>query len=71
MIDNIGELVKFLISDQEKLYVEALDEIECVSDSWLSDEAKQAYGDIIPSDRSDRKLFVLKQPIGVCAATIS
>src|SRR5262249_19667222 len=35
---------------------------------WFAEEAKRAYGDTIPSPWSDRRLVVIKQPIGVCAA---
>ena len=35
---------------------------------WFAEEAKRVYGDTIPSPWSDRRLVVIKQPIGVCAA---
>ncbi|GKD22359.1 succinate-semialdehyde dehydrogenase, mitochondrial, partial [Tanacetum coccineum] len=35
---------------------------------FFAEEAKRVYGDIIPSPYPDRRLFVLKQPVGVVAA---
>ena len=35
---------------------------------WFAEEGKRIYGDTIPSPTNDRRLIVLKQPIGVCAA---
>lgn len=35
---------------------------------WFGEEAKRAYGDVIPSHGTDKRIVVLKQPIGVCAA---
>lgn len=33
---------------------------------WFSEEAKRTYGDIIPSPVPNRRLLVVKQPVGVC-----
>ena len=35
---------------------------------WFAEEAKRVYGDTIPSPWNDRRLVVIKEPIGVCAA---
>ena len=35
---------------------------------WFAEEAKRAYGEIIPQDRADHRLLVIKQPVGVVAA---
>ena len=35
---------------------------------WFSEEAKRVYGDTIPAQSPDRRIVVIKQPIGVCAA---
>jgi len=35
---------------------------------WFAEEAKRAYGDVIPQTVAAQRLLVLKQPIGVCAA---
>jgi succinate-semialdehyde dehydrogenase/glutarate-semialdehyde dehydrogenase len=35
---------------------------------WFAEEAKRAYGDVIPQHQSDKRILVLKQPVGVCGA---
>jgi succinate-semialdehyde dehydrogenase/glutarate-semialdehyde dehydrogenase len=35
---------------------------------WFAEEAKRVYGDTIPAQFSDRRIVVIKQPVGVCAA---
>ena len=35
---------------------------------WFAEEAKRAYGDVIPSNNNDRRVVVIKQPVGVVAA---
>ncbi|MBI4191650.1 MAG: NADP-dependent succinate-semialdehyde dehydrogenase [Betaproteobacteria bacterium] len=35
---------------------------------WFAEEAKRTYGDTIPQPQADRRIIVIKQPIGVCAA---
>ncbi len=35
---------------------------------WFAEEAKRVYGETIPAPTTDKRLIVLKQPIGVCAA---
>src|SRR6201991_4452324 len=35
---------------------------------WFAEECKRVYGDTIPAQATDRRIVVLKQPIGVCAA---
>ena len=35
---------------------------------WFAEEAKRIYGDVIPQTVASRRILVLKQPVGVCAA---
>ncbi|MCV5640732.1 aldehyde dehydrogenase family protein, partial [Escherichia coli] len=35
---------------------------------WFAEEAKRAYGEVIPAPAVDRRLSTIKQPVGVCAA---
>ncbi|MDF5612621.1 aldehyde dehydrogenase family protein, partial [Vibrio parahaemolyticus] len=35
---------------------------------WFSEEAKRAYGEVIPAPTTDRRLSAIRQPVGVCAA---
>ena len=47
---------------------EAIVEIESCAKAyeWFSEEAKRAYGDVIPSPASNKRFLVVKQPVGVC-----
>ena len=33
---------------------------------WFGEEARRAYGDVIPSPANSKRMLVLRQPIGVC-----
>jgi succinate-semialdehyde dehydrogenase/glutarate-semialdehyde dehydrogenase len=35
---------------------------------WFAEEAKRAYGEVIPSPAGNQRLMVIRQPVGVCAA---
>lgn len=34
---------------------------------WFAEEARRVYGDVIPASAKDRRMLVLKQPVGVAA----
>ena len=34
---------------------------------WFAEEGKRVYGDIVPSPTTDKRLFIIKQPVGVAA----
>lgn len=34
---------------------------------WFAEEAKRVYGDVIPTTAADKRMFVIKQPVGVAA----
>ncbi|MGI4880190.1 MAG: NAD-dependent succinate-semialdehyde dehydrogenase, partial [Janthinobacterium lividum] len=59
-----------LTEEQGKPLGEALLEIGSTAGfiSWFAEEGRRAYGDIIPSSHRSRRIFVLKQPVGVVAA---
>ncbi|QGP80419.1 NAD-dependent succinate-semialdehyde dehydrogenase [Sphingobium sp. CAP-1] len=63
-------LAAILTAEQGKPLAEALGEIRYAASfiQWFGEEAKRAYGDVIPGPRADRRIWVLKQPIGVVAA---
>ena len=67
---NVDDLALILTTEQGKPLAEAKGEIVYGASfvEWFAEEAKRVYGDTIPSPTSDRRLIVLKQPIGVCAA---
>lgn len=65
--DVLGEL---LTREQGKPLAEAKGEIAYAAGfmEWFAEEGKRAYGEVIPSHAADKRIVVLKQPIGVVAA---
>ena len=59
-----------MTAEQGKPVAEAKGEVVYAASfiEWFAEEAKRVYGDTIPSPWNDRRLVVIKQPIGVCAA---
>ena len=64
------DLARILTAEQGKPLAEARGEIAYGASfiEWFAEEAKRVYGEVIPSPTNDRRLLVLKQPIGVTAA---
>ncbi len=71
--ENIHDLAMILTTEQGKPLAEAHGEILYAASyiEWFSEEAKRSYGDVIPQTQADKRLFVIRQPIGVCAAITS
>jgi succinate-semialdehyde dehydrogenase/glutarate-semialdehyde dehydrogenase len=67
---NVEDLGALMTAEQGKPLTEAKGEVAYAASfiEWFGEEAKRVYGDTIPSPWSDRRLVVIKQPIGVCAA---
>jgi succinate-semialdehyde dehydrogenase/glutarate-semialdehyde dehydrogenase len=70
MLANVNDLGKLMTAEQGKPLAEAKGEVAYAAGfiEWFAEEAKRVYGDTIPSPWEDRRLVVIKQPIGVCAA---
>ncbi len=70
ILAHADDLALLLTTEQGKPLAEAKGEITYGASfvEWFAEEAKRVYGDVIPSPTNDRRLIVLKQPIGVCAA---
>jgi len=70
MLANVDDLGKLMTAEQGKPLAEAKGEVAYAAGfiEWFAEEAKRVYGDTIPSPWEDRRLLVIKQPIGVCAA---
>ncbi|MEH6452268.1 MAG: NAD-dependent succinate-semialdehyde dehydrogenase [Psychromonas sp.] len=70
MVANSDDLATILTLEQGKPFLEAKGEIAYAASFvlWYSEEAKRAYGEIIPSHREDGKIVVTKEPIGIVAA---
>ncbi len=72
VMENQQDLAKILSWEQGKPLAEAMGEVAYGASfiEWYAEEAKRVYGDIIPNTVPDRRLLVIKQPIGVvCAIT--
>ncbi len=70
MVANVDDLGKLMTAEQGKPLAEAKGEVLYAASfiEWFAEEAKRVYGDTIPSPWNDRRLVVIKEPIGVCAA---
>jgi succinate-semialdehyde dehydrogenase/glutarate-semialdehyde dehydrogenase len=70
IMSNVEDLGALMTAEQGKPLAEAKGEVAYAASfiEWFGEEAKRVYGDTIPSPWSDRRLVVIKQPIGVCAA---
>ena len=70
IMTNQEDLAKLMTSEQGKPLAESRGEIAygAAYVEWFAEEAKRAYGKVIPSPFKDRQLVVLKEPVGVCAA---
>ncbi len=67
---HADDLALILTSEQGKPLAEAKGEVNYGASfiEWFAEEAKRVYGETIPSPANDRRLLVIKQPIGVTAA---
>jgi len=68
--ENTEDLAAIITAEQGKPLAEARGEIAYAASfiDWFAEEGKRTYGDVIPSPQADKRLVVLKQPVGVCAA---
>ena len=65
--DDIGTL---MTAEQGKPLAEARGEVTYAASfvEWFAEEAKRLYGDVIPGHQTDKRILVLRQPVGVVAA---
>ncbi|MFT4171673.1 MAG: NAD-dependent succinate-semialdehyde dehydrogenase [Rhodocyclaceae bacterium] len=70
LIEHKEDLAILMTLEQGKPLAESRGEVAYGASfiEWFGEEAKRVYGDIIPTQAADRRLLVIKQPIGVCAA---
>ncbi|HCZ8286782.1 TPA: NAD-dependent succinate-semialdehyde dehydrogenase [Proteus mirabilis] len=68
--DNKRQLAELMTFEQGKPVAEAEGEITYAASfiEWFAEQGKRTNGEIIPSPSSDKRLMVIKQGIGVCAA---
>jgi succinate-semialdehyde dehydrogenase/glutarate-semialdehyde dehydrogenase len=70
MMANQDDLAVLMTTEQGKPLAESKGEIAYGASfiEWFAEEGKRIYGDVIPQHQADKRIVVIKQPIGVCAA---
>jgi len=70
MLAHLEDLAVLMTAEQGKPLVEARGEIQYAAAfiEWFAEEAKRVYGETIPATQGNRRIVVLRQPVGVCAA---
>jgi len=70
IVANRSDLATILTSEQGKPFAEALGEIDYAASyvEFYAEEAKRIAGELLPAHRTDARIMVLRQPIGVVAA---
>ncbi|HKF24995.1 MAG TPA: NADP-dependent succinate-semialdehyde dehydrogenase [Candidatus Acidoferrum sp.] len=69
MMENQEDLARLMTLEQGKPLAESKGEVAYAAAflEWFGEEAKRVYGDTIPGHQADKRIVVLKQPIGVVA----
>src|ERR1700758_5604300 len=69
MMENQEDLARLMTLEQGKPLTESRGEVAYAAAflEWFGEEAKRVYGDTIPGHQADKRIVVLKQPIGVAA----
>jgi len=70
MLENQEDLAVLMTAEQGKPLAESRGEIAYAASfiEWFAEEGKRVYGDTIPTFQKDKRIVVIKEPIGVCAA---
>jgi succinate-semialdehyde dehydrogenase / glutarate-semialdehyde dehydrogenase len=70
LLENQDDLAMLMTAEQGKPLAESKGEIAYAASfiEWFAEEARRVYGDVIPPHQSDKRIVVIKEPIGVCAA---
>ncbi|TGS43764.1 MULTISPECIES: NAD-dependent succinate-semialdehyde dehydrogenase [unclassified Mesorhizobium] len=70
ILDNLDDLSQIMTAECGKPLAESRGEITFAADfvRWFAEEARRTYGEMIPSSNTRRRLAVIKEPVGVCAA---
>jgi succinate-semialdehyde dehydrogenase/glutarate-semialdehyde dehydrogenase len=70
LMANQDDLARIMTAEQGKPFAEAKGEIAYGASfvEWFAEEAKRVNGETLPQFDNNRRLMVIKQPIGVCAA---
>jgi len=64
------DLARIMTAEQGKPLAESRGEIDYAASyiKWFAEEARRAYGEIIPADKPGSQMLVMPEPVGVCAA---
>tara|TARA_B100000749_G_scaffold199255_1_gene155253 strand:+ start:5907 stop:7376 length:1470 start_codon:yes stop_codon:yes gene_type:complete len=70
LMANQEDLARLMTAEQGKPLAESRGEVGYGASfiEWFAEEAKRAYGDVIPGHGKDKRIVVIKQPVGVVAA---
>jgi succinate-semialdehyde dehydrogenase/glutarate-semialdehyde dehydrogenase len=70
MVVQADRLARILMLENGKPLAEARGEILYGASylEWFAEEARRIYGDVIPAPAADKRIVVIRQPVGVCAA---
>ena len=70
MLEHADDLARLMTAEHGKPLAEAQGEIRYAASflDWFAEEGKRVAGDVLASPSADKRLLVLKEPIGVCAA---
>jgi succinate-semialdehyde dehydrogenase / glutarate-semialdehyde dehydrogenase len=70
IMQNQQDLATLMTAEQGKPLAESVGEIAYAASfiEWFAEEAKRVYGDVIPGHQADKRIVVLRQPVGVVAA---
>ena len=70
LVEHTEDIASIITLEQGKPLTESRGEVAYGASfvEWFAEEAKRAYGEVIPAPAADRRLSTIKQPVGVCAA---
>ena len=70
IVENTDDLARLIVLEEGKPFAEAKGEITYAASfvEWFAEEAKRVRGDVMGAPETSRRIIVLKEPVGVCAA---
>lgn len=70
LLQHQEDLAMLMTAEQGKPLAESRGEIIYAASfiEWFAEEGKRVYGDVIPAQQPDKRIVVIKEPIGVCVA---
>lgn len=70
MYERSDQLARLITLEEGKPLAESVNEVKYAASfiEWFSEEAKRIYGDTVPASSPDKRILVLKRPVGITAA---